>query len=85
MGTQELAVDHRDRLAGVVDEELLAGAVLLAHDQILPAPPLAVQIAESAVLVPLGGNCLVLLPQEEQGDALLLQLQVQHRPVRLRS
>ena len=37
-----LAVDHRHRLPGVVDEQLLAGAVLLAHHQVelrFPGPP----------------------------------------------
>ena len=34
-----LAVDHRHRLPGVVDEQLLAGAVLLAYHQVeLPGP-----------------------------------------------
>lgn len=42
---------HGNGLAGVVDKELLAGLVLLAHDQVTAGQPGAPVIAETAVLV----------------------------------
>ena len=55
-----LGVDHRHRLPGVVDEQFLAGAVLLAHHQVEPSGPFPVLLAEPAVLQPLGTDRLVL-------------------------
>lgn len=40
------------RLAAVVDKELLSRPVFLAHGEIEPLVPLAVEVAEVAVLVP---------------------------------
>ena len=65
-----LAVDHRHRLPGVVDEQLLAGAVVLAHHQVELPGPGPVLVAEPAVLQPLGVGLLVLLPQQRQRHAL---------------
>ena len=45
-----LGVDHRHRLPGVVDEQFLAGAVLLAHHQVELSGPFPVLLAEPAVL-----------------------------------
>ena len=45
-----LGVDHRHRLPGVVDEQLLAGAVLLAHHQVELSSPFPVLLAEPAEL-----------------------------------
>jgi transposase-like protein len=63
--------------AGEIDEELLAGAVLLAHDDIELAPPVSVQIAETGVAIALLAMLLVvLLPEQLQGHAAALQLPV---------
>ena len=80
-----LAVHDGRRVAGVVDEQLLAGAVRLAHDHIDPLAEGAVALAELAVLNPIGMLGLVLLPQQRQGDPLAPQLGVNVRPIRHRT
>ena len=56
-------VDDVDAAARVVDEELLAGAVFLAHDEIELAAPPPVEITEARVAVAeLGDALTVLLP-----------------------
>src|SRR5690606_25111881 len=62
-------VDDGDRLPGVIDEELLAGPVLLAHDEVEAALPGAVALAEAAILVAVGVKRLVLLPQQHERHA----------------
>ncbi len=64
-------VDHRDGLAGVVDEQLLAGAMVLAHDHIQLALPGAEVIAKPGVLVAVRVGGPVFLPQQEQGHTLV--------------
>lgn len=54
-------IDDGQPLAGIVDVGLLAGVVLLAHHPVDLAHPLAVQLAEAAVLIALGE---MLLPTE---------------------
>ena len=51
-----------DALSGVVYEQLLTGAVLLAHHHVELRRPGAVLVAEPAVLVTLGIGDLVLVP-----------------------
>jgi len=72
--------------AGVVDEELLAGPVLLAHDHIeLPAPR-AVEITEArAAVAALGMRFAVFLPEQLKGHPPLLERRVDRLAVRLRS
>ena len=77
-----VAVDHRDRVPGVVDEHPLAGAVLLAHHHVDLRGPLPVPRTEPAVLHPLGMNRLVLLPQQRQRHPLATQLAVHLAPLR---
>ncbi|MNQ75957.1 hypothetical protein D3C85_907730 [compost metagenome] len=76
-----VTVDHRHRLPGVVDEQLLAGAVLLAHHHIQPSLPGAVVVAEPAVLIALRVRQSVLLPEQRQGHARTAQLGLDRRPV----
>src|SRR5262249_5005601 len=77
------AVGEVEGHPGPVDEELLARAVLLAHDDVELAPPRAVQVAEAGVAVAVVGVCLaVLLPQERQRDATPLELAVDDSEVR---
>src|SRR6201992_2890659 len=76
------AVDELRRLAGVVDERLLAGVMCLSHRQRELRPPLGVQVAELAVLVgsPLiagsARGLLVLETEELERDAGASQLAV---------
>ncbi len=82
-----LCAGDRQPLAGEVDEELLAGLVLLAHDDVDAPAPAAVVLAVLAVLVARREALLVLHPQQLQGDAGLAQLaldlgEVGHRAAR---
>src|SRR6266508_6959932 len=56
-------------LARVVDEQLLARAMLLAHDQTLLLEPLSVDFAELCVTQPIRVALQVLLVQNLQGYA----------------
>ena len=79
------AVDHdRHRVAGIVDEHLLAAGVALAHDQRQSAFPAPEQVAPSAVPIAVRMGSVVFLPEDLQGDVLALQLARHHRPVRFR-
>jgi hypothetical protein len=79
------AVHNRYRLAGVVDEQFLAGPVILSHHQIDLARPLAVQIVEPGELVAVRVGPLVLFPQQHLRDALAAKFLVDVRPVRQRA
>ena len=77
-------VDHRQGRAGVVDEQLLAGPVLLTHRALERAGVAAVVLDELGVavgrLLGMGGD--VLLPQQLQGDALAPQFAVDRDQIR---
>jgi hypothetical protein len=75
--------DHRHSVAGVVDEQLVAAQVGLAHGDRQPRLPAAVEVAEPAVAIAVRVGVDVLVPQDLQGDVLALQLAVQRRPVGL--
>ena len=77
-----LAADDGHALAGVVDEQPLAGAVGLAHHDVEALAPHTVALAELAVLQPLGVLVLVLLPQQRQRHPLAAALGVDLSPVR---
>lgn len=62
-------VDDRHGLPGVIDEQLFAGTMLLAHDHINLGGPEAVVLAEPAVLEALRMGESVLLPEQGQGYA----------------
>jgi hypothetical protein len=84
LGLRHLAgggIDDRDGLAGEVDEQLLARAVLLAHHEIEPPPPVPVVAAELGVLVAVGLALLVFEVQQLEGHALSSQLAMDRRPV----
>ena len=69
-----LGVDDRHRVARVVDEELLAGAVHLAHRALEALGEVPVEVAEARILVGRPGRRLdVLLPQQCEGDVLALE------------
>ena len=77
-------VDHdRHTIAGIVDEQLVAGGVRLAHRHRQAAFPGAVELAEPRIAIATGLACDVLLPQDRQRHVLALELAVHRRPVRL--
>jgi len=76
-----VAVDDRQGLSGVVDEQLLAGDMHLAHRQAQRADPGAVEIAEAAVAIACGEGALILLPEQPQGHALAFEFLVDVGPV----
>src|SRR5690606_6406204 len=81
------AVDDRDRLTREVDEDLLAGLVLLAQHPVQAATPPAVALTEVAVLQPGRVRFLVLEPEQMKRHArtaLRLHLRMDRRPVRQR-
>jgi len=57
--------------AGVIDEHLFAGAVLLAQGYVPGAVPLPIQIAEATVTVALLPSLSVFLPQQLQRQILV--------------
>ena len=76
------AIDDRHRVAGVVDEQFVAGAVDLAHRALQALREAMIEPAELAVAIRLAGmGAAVLLPQQLQGDALALEFLVQVREV----
>jgi len=54
----------------MIDEGLLPGAMLLAHDDVEFVSPLPIQFAVPTVVVSLRMGFPILLPQQLQGDAL---------------
>ena len=78
-------VDDVDRVAGEVDEHLLAGGMALPHRRAQPALEGAVLLAEPTVAEPVRMSGAIFLPQERQGDALAPHLLVERRPFRSRT
>ncbi len=76
-------IDNGHGLSGVVDKQLLSGPVGVPHDRIELAPPIPVLAAKPAVLVAIWMGLFVFFPEQEQGDALSLQLLVHGVPLRL--
>jgi hypothetical protein len=77
-------VDDRHGLAGMIDEHLLAGAMVLTENQIQAFRPLAVEFAETAVAVPVRMLLLVLLPEQLQRHIRTFQLLVNDGVIGLR-
>jgi hypothetical protein len=75
--------DHRHRVASVIDEQLVATHVGLAHRDRELAFPDSVQLAEAGVAVALRIARDVLVPQDRQCDVLAFELAMDSRPVRL--
>jgi hypothetical protein len=74
---------HRDGVAGIVDEQLLAGTMGLPHRHRQIGRPAPVKIAETAVAVAVRVAGDVFVPQDLQRHMLALQLPVHISPVRL--
>ncbi|RMW01988.1 hypothetical protein ALO99_200118 [Pseudomonas coronafaciens pv. porri] len=77
-----LSVDDRRCLPGVIDEQLFASTMLLAHDHVDLGGPKAVVLAEPAVLEALRVSESIFLPEQGQSDAGAAQLRVYPCPVR---
>ena len=75
--------DDRHAVAGVVDEQPLAGGVRLPHRQRQRLLERPIELAKADVAVParMGGD--VFVPDDLQRDVLALQLAMNRRPVRL--
>ena len=74
-------IEHRDGVAGVVHEQLLAGDMRLAHRCADAAAPVDVQIAEPAIAITIAELSAVFLPQQQQGHASAAKLGVDMVPV----
>ena len=75
--------DHRDAVAGVIDEQPLAGGVRLAHrhrQRLLEGP---IELAEPRVAVAARVVGDVFVPQDQQGDVLALQFAMHAGPIGL--
>src|SRR5258708_1438272 len=59
-------IEHRHRVAGVIDEQPLPGRVRLAHRRRDDFAPFAIEFAEAAVTVAVHLLRAVLLPQQHQ-------------------
>ena len=75
--------DHRHRVAGVIDKQLVAAGMGLPHRHRQPRCPNAVQVAEAGVAIPVRAALDVFVPQDLQCDVLALQLAVNLGPVGL--
>ena len=75
--------DHRHRVAGVIDKQLVAAGMGLPHRDRDARGPAPVQLAEPRVPVPFGMPLDVLVPQDLQRDVFALQLAVNRGPVGL--
>src|SRR6267154_6312145 len=74
-------IEHRYRVAGVVDEQPLPGRVRLAHRRRDGFAPSAIEIAEAAVAVAVHLLRAVLLPQQHRRHAAPLHLLVDLAPI----
>ena len=81
--TGEPVNDHRHRVAGIIDKQLVAADVSLPHRDREPRCPTAVQLAKARIAIPFGAAFDVLVPQHRQGDVLALELTVNLSPIGL--
>ena len=77
-------VDHRERRAGVIDEQALAGDVALPHGRRQPRLPGTIELTIAAVAVAVGVDGAMLFPQQLQRHPWPAQLTMRRRPIRLR-
>ena len=75
--------DHRHGVAGIIDEQLVAADMGLAHRDRDPAFPASVELAETGVAVALRVVLDVFVPEDRQRDVLALELPMDGRPVGL--
>lgn len=75
-------VDDLQCSAGVVNEQPIAGDMVLAHHRRQPTAPAPVENAGAAIAMTLGMNRVAFLPEQRQGHAPAPQLAMDRRPVR---
>ena len=75
--------NHRHAVAGIIDEQLLARRVALAHRHRQPPFPAAIKLAKARVAIAVRLARDVFLPHDRQRDVLALQRAMHFRPVRL--
>jgi hypothetical protein len=75
--------DHRYRVAGVINEQLVATHVGLAHRDRELGFPASVQLAEAGIAVALRVAGGVLVPEDRQRDVLALELAMDGWPLGL--
>src|SRR5205823_1173915 len=75
--------DHRHGVAGVIDEQLVATHMDLAHRDRELVFPASEELAEAGVAVALRIARDVLVPEDRQRDVLALQLPMDARPIGL--
>ena len=78
-----LRVVDGDRVPGVVNEELLAGLVLLSQHHVQLLPPLLIELAEPAVGIAVGIRLAILFPGQLQRQVrMALEFFVESRKIR---
>jgi len=75
--------DDRNPIAGVIDEQPLAGRVRLPHRRRQLRFKAAIELAKPRIAVTVGIGGDILIPDDHQGDVLALQLPMNRRPIRL--
>jgi hypothetical protein len=78
-------VNHLHRVAGIVDEQLLAGDMDLAQGRLEAAGPFLVAFAEPRIAEAVRACVAILLPQQHQRDVRAPQLAMHERPIGLRT
>ena len=75
--------DDRNPIAGVIDEQPLAGRVRLPHRRRQLRFKAAIELAKPRIAVTAGIGGDIFIPDDHQGDVLALQLPMNRRPIRL--
>src|SRR5258705_3296590 len=70
-------------IAGVIDEQPLAGRVRLPHRRRQLRFKAAIELAKPRIAVTAGIGGDIFIPDDHQGDVLALQLPMNRRPIRL--
>jgi len=75
-------VDHHGhRVPGIVDEHPVAAQMRLPHGDRQPGFPAPVELAKTAVLIPIWMKLDILVPQDLQCDMLALEFAIDRRPI----
>ena len=75
--------DDRNPVAGVIDEQPLAGRVRLPHRRRQLRFKAAIELAKPRIAVTAGIGGDIFVPDDQQRDVLALQLPMDRRPIRL--
>ena len=75
--------NDRNPIAGVIDEQTLAGRVRVSHRRRQLRFKAAIELAKPRIAVTAGIGGDIFIPDDHQGDVLALQLPMNRRPIRL--